>query len=49
MTIPEPSDAELSRTLIAAARTASPGTIGDGGFPFGPLVAHAVDAARDQP
>lgn len=41
----EPTDAELSRTLIAAARTATLSTVGDGGFPFGSLVAHAVDEA----
>jgi hypothetical protein len=39
----EPSDAERSRTLIAAARTGALATIGEGGFPFGSLVAHAVD------
>ncbi|GAA0897084.1 HugZ family protein [Pseudonocardia zijingensis] len=39
----EPSDAERSRTLITAVRTGSLATIGDGGFPFGSLVAHAVD------
>jgi putative heme iron utilization protein len=37
----EPS--ERSRTLIATARTAA--TLGDGGFPFGSLVSHAVDPA----
>ena len=37
-------DAERSRTLIAAVRTGALATIGDGGFPFGSLVAHAVDA-----
>ena len=41
----EPSDAELARTLIAAAPTAALSTIGEGGFPFGSLVTHAVDAA----
>lgn len=40
-----PSDAELARTLIAAAPTAALSTIGEGGFPFGSLVTHAVDAA----
>lgn len=40
----EPTDAERSRTLIAAVPTASLSTIGDGGFPFGSLVSHAVDA-----
>ena len=43
--MPEPSDAELARTLIAAAPTAALSTIGEGGFPFGSLVTHAVDAA----
>lgn len=41
----EPSDAELARTLIVDAPTASLSTIGEGGFPFGSLVTHAVDAA----
>jgi heme iron utilization protein len=41
----EPSDAERSRTLIGSARTAALATIGEGGFPFGSLVAHAVDAS----
>jgi putative heme iron utilization protein len=41
----EPSDAERSRTLIGTARTASLATLGDGGFPFGSLVSHAVDAS----
>ncbi len=40
----EPTDAELSRTLIAAVRTAALATLGDGGFPFGSLVSHALDA-----
>lgn len=40
----EPSDAERSRTLLATARTAALATLGDGGFPFGSLVSHAVDA-----
>lgn len=39
----EPTDAERSRTLIGSARTAALATIGDGGSPFGSLVAHAVD------
>ena len=39
----EPSDAERSRTLIAAVRTGALATIGEGGFPFGSLVSHAVD------
>jgi putative heme iron utilization protein len=41
----EPSDAERSRTLITAVRTGSLATIGEGGFPFGSLVSHAVDAS----
>jgi heme iron utilization protein len=41
----EPSDAERSRTLVGAVRTGSLATIGDGGFPFGSLVSHAVDPA----
>ncbi|GAA5131490.1 HugZ family pyridoxamine 5'-phosphate oxidase [Pseudonocardia adelaidensis] len=41
----EPSDAERSRTLIAAVRTGALATIGEGGFPFGSLVSHAVDPA----
>ncbi|MHA6618704.1 HugZ family pyridoxamine 5'-phosphate oxidase [Pseudonocardia sp. DLS-67] len=41
----EPSDAERSRTLIAAVRTGSLATIGEGGFPFGSLVSHALDPA----
>lgn len=40
----EPTDSERSRTLIASAGTAALATLGDGGFPFGSLVAHAVDA-----
>ena len=40
-----PTDAELARTLIMAAHTASLATIGAGGFPFGSLLTHAVDAA----
>lgn len=40
----EPSDAERSRTLLAAARTATLATVAaDGGFPFGSLVAYATD------
>jgi putative heme iron utilization protein len=39
----EPTDAERSRTLIAAVRTGALATIGEGGFPFGSLVSHAVD------
>jgi heme iron utilization protein len=41
----EPTDAERSRTLVAAVPTASLATLGEGGFPFGSLVSHAVDAA----
>jgi heme iron utilization protein len=40
----EPTDAERSRTLVAAVGTAALATIGDFGFPFGSLVSHAVDA-----
>ena len=40
----EPSDAERSRTLVAGVRTAALATLGEGGFPFGSLVSHAVDA-----
>lgn len=40
----EPTDAERSRTLIAATPTAALATLGDGGFPFGSLVSHALDA-----
>lgn len=39
----EPSDAERSRTLIGAVRTGALATLGEGGFPFGSLVSHAVD------
>jgi putative heme iron utilization protein len=39
----EPTDAERSRTLVASVATASLATIGEGGFPFGSLVSHAVD------
>jgi putative heme iron utilization protein len=39
----EPTDAERSRTLLAAEGTGSLATIGEGGFPFGSLVSHAVD------
>jgi heme iron utilization protein len=41
----EPSDAERSRTLIGSVRTAALATLGEGGFPFGSLVSHAVDDA----
>jgi len=40
----EPTDAERSRTLVAAVGTASLATLGERGFPFGSLVSHAVDA-----
>ena len=40
----EPVDAELGRTLLATAPTGTLATASvDGGFPFGSLVAHAVD------
>ena len=40
----EPTDAERGRTLLAAARTAALATVSvEGGFPFGSLVAYAVD------
>jgi putative heme iron utilization protein len=40
----EPSDAERGRTLLEAARTGTLATVSvDGGFPFGSLVAYAVD------
>jgi putative heme iron utilization protein len=50
----EPSDAERGRTLLATARTGTLATLTpsrpeagalDGGFPFGSLVAYAVDGA----
>lgn len=41
----EPSDAERSRTLVGGVRTAALATLGEGGFPFGSLVSHAVDGA----
>jgi hypothetical protein len=40
----EPSDAERSRTLVTGVRTAALATLGDGGFPFGSMVSHAVDS-----
>ena len=42
----EPSDAERGRTLLAAARTGALATVSldPAGFPFGSLVAYAVDA-----
>jgi putative heme iron utilization protein len=39
----EPTDAERSRTLVGAVGTGSLATVGEGGFPFGSLVSHAVD------
>jgi heme iron utilization protein len=40
----EPSDAERGRTLLASSRTGALATVAvDGGFPFGSLVAYAVD------
>jgi putative heme iron utilization protein len=42
----EPTDAERGRTLLAAARTGALATVAlEGGFPFGSLVAYAVDGA----
>ena len=42
----EPSDAERGRTLLAESRTGALATVAlDGGFPFGSLVAYAVDDA----
>lgn len=42
----EPSDAERGRTLLAESRTGALSTVAlDGGFPFGSLVAYAVDGA----
>ena len=42
----EPSDAERGRTLLAAAHTGALATVGlEGGFPFGSLVAYAVEGA----
>jgi heme iron utilization protein len=42
----EPSDAERGRTLLATSRTGALATVTvDGGFPFGSLVAYAVDDA----
>jgi heme oxygenase (biliverdin-IX-beta and delta-forming) len=42
----EPTDAERGRTLLAASHTAALATVAlDGGFPFGSLVAYAVDGA----
>jgi heme iron utilization protein len=42
----EPSDAERGRTLLAGSRTGALATVAvEGGFPFGSLVAYAVDDA----
>ncbi len=41
----EPTDAERARTLVQAATSATLSTLGDGGFPFGSIASHAVDAA----
>ena len=42
----EPTDAERGRTLLAASHTGALATVAlDGGFPFGSLVAYAVDGA----
>lgn len=41
----EPTDAELGRTLAAQVHTGALSTIGRGGFPFGSVVSHAVDAS----
>ena len=42
----EPSDAERGRTLLTSSRTGALATVAlDGGFPFGSLVAYAVDGA----
>jgi len=38
-----PTDAERSRTLLAGARTGMLATLGEGGYPFGSVVAPAVD------
>jgi putative heme iron utilization protein len=38
-----PSDAERSRSLVATARTGMLATLGEGGYPFGSVVAPAVD------
>jgi len=40
----EPTDAEFGRTLAAGVPTGALSTIGRGGFPFGSVVSHAVDA-----
>lgn len=39
-----PDDAERARTLVASIGSGALSTLGDGGFPFGSVVAHAVDA-----
>lgn len=38
-----PHDAERSRSLLATARTGMLSTLGEGGYPFGSVVAPAVD------
>ena len=38
-----PSDAELSRTLVAARRTATLSTLTEAGFPYGSVVTYAAD------
>ncbi len=39
-----PDDAERARTLVASVGSGALSTLGAGGFPFGSVVAHAVDA-----
>ena len=39
-----PSDAELSRTLVAANRVATLSTLTGDGFPYGSVVSYAPDA-----
>jgi putative heme iron utilization protein len=41
--VSRPTDAERSRTLLAGARTGMLATLGEGGYPFGSVVAPAVD------
>jgi len=41
--VTRPDDAERSRSLLTAARTAMLCTLGEGGYPFGSVVAPAVD------
>lgn len=40
-----PTDAELSRTLVAAAKIASLSTLTAGGYPYGSVVSYAADDA----